>query len=114
MPSYSSLVITLALLLDMEAGAFKFPSLKARDPDNENKNEHKNENSKKDWHNPEYDGCPYDERFPQGCEILMPPFPTCMNAKFIDWMVYAMNDGSPNCCGDDLSACTCPVKNSEQ
>ena len=50
MPSYSSLVITLALLLDMEAGAFKFPSLKARDPDNENKNEHKNENSKKDWH----------------------------------------------------------------
>ena len=37
-----------------------------------------------------------------------------MNAKFIDWMVYAMNDGSPNCCGDDLSACTCPVKNSEQ
>ena len=62
---------------------------------------------------PEFQKCPDDDRFPVGCEILMPPYPGCLNAKLIDWIHYAATSGGPDCCGDDMSACRCPIKDSE-
>ena len=64
--------------------------------------------------NPQYSGCPTDVRFPEGCEVLMPPFPTCSNGSYMDWMAYATESGKANCCGEDLSACTCPIKETQQ
>ena len=69
------------------------------------------------WTDPEAElgnhiGCPEDDRFPVGCEMLMPPYPKCLEGDFVDWVHAAMIEGGPDCCGEDLTACKCPIKDS--
>ena len=69
------------------------------------------------WTDPEAElgnhiGCPHDDRFPQGCEMLMPPYPKCLEGDFVDWVHAAMIEGGPDCCGEDRTACKCPIKDS--
>ena len=61
-------------------------------------------------------GCPVndDENFDVKClEAAMPPFPMCTKLTPAEWVKKAV-DGSSRCCGDDLSECKCPVKDSER
>lgn len=68
--------------------------------------------------NPEYQGCPEDDRFPLGCELLMPPYPACLRGEYIQWVTAAVVQGGPHCCrkddqgNNDLSGCNCPAKDS--
>ena len=60
-------------------------------------------------------GCPVDddENFDVRClEAAMPPYPICTKLSPAEWVKKAV-DGSSRCCGDDLSECKCPVKDSE-
>lgn len=119
-------MIALTFLLGKGANAFQVPFLRANEDlqiDNETEGTAGNEPEGTAFGdgsgdgsgtlNPQFNGCPTDVRFPEGCEILMPPFPTCSNGSYMDWMAYATESGKANCCGDDLSACTCPVKGSQ-
>ena len=58
--------------------------------------------------------CPTDDSYSAEClKSAIPPWPICLcgshSAKyFVDKAV----ESAGRCCGDDLSKCTCPVKNS--
>ena len=127
MLSYSYSMIALTFLLGKGANAFQVPFLRANEDlqiDNETEGTAGNEpegtalgdgsGDGSGTLNPQFNGCPTDVRFPEGCEILMPPFPTCSNGSYMDWMAYATESGKANCCGEDLSACTCPIKETQQ
>ena len=103
MPSSLQITATLLLLLGAEA----FLNQKPKNEKDESKKE-------RGMRSPQYKGCPEDDRFPEDCEILMPPYPACKTAKVFEWIAYAIGSGGPHCCREDLSECRCPVKDSEQ
>mmetsp|Transcript_10732 Transcript_10732/g.22778 ORF Transcript_10732/g.22778 Transcript_10732/m.22778 type:complete len:116 (-) Transcript_10732:175-522(-) len=58
--------------------------------------------------------CPTDEQFNEEClAAVTPPFPICLKKSAADWVTQAQ-DAAPRCCGDDKSACRCPVKGSPE
>ena len=119
MPSHSHFMIALTFLLGTGANAFQVPFLRAKEDlkaGNETEGIAFGDGSGdgSGTLNPQYNGCPADVRFPKGCEALMPPFPMCTKGMYMEWMAYATESGKANCCGEDLSACTCPVKSSDQ
>lgn len=59
-------------------------------------------------------GCPKDERFDETClTAALPPFPMCRQQTAEEWVKKAV-DSKARCCGDDRSACRCPVTTSER
>ncbi len=58
--------------------------------------------------------CPTDESYPKTClDNVIPPWPIC---KFgtVEKFVAKAKDGATRCCGDDLSACKCPKKDTDK
>ncbi len=68
------------------------------------------EESQDDW----WKYCPQPEansKYSEECyKATTPPPFVCKNMKPDEWVEAAL-DSYPRCCGDDLSACKCPVKN---
>jgi hypothetical protein len=61
-----------------------------------------------------HEGCPTDDSFDPKClESVMPPYPICTKLPASEWVKKGI-DGASRCCGDDLSECKCPVKDSEK
>jgi hypothetical protein len=58
-------------------------------------------------------GCPKDDSYDPKClASAMPPYPICTRQTPAEWVKKAI-DGASRCCGDDLSDCKCPVKESD-
>ncbi|KAL7461659.1 hypothetical protein ACHAXS_002069 [Conticribra weissflogii] len=58
--------------------------------------------------------CPTDEQFNAEClASVTPPFPICLKKSAAEWVAQAQ-DAAPRCCGDDKSACRCPVKGTSE
>ncbi|CAB9502378.1 expressed unknown protein [Seminavis robusta] len=56
--------------------------------------------------------CPKDDAYGPACiRSVMPPWPICKFRNVDDFVEHA-KDGATRCCGDDLSACRCPKKDS--
>lgn len=61
-----------------------------------------------------HEGCPTDDSFDPKClESVMPPYPICNKLPASEWVKKGI-DGASRCCGEDLSECKCPVKDSEK
>ena len=59
-------------------------------------------------HCTEFD-CPSDPAFGECQNDLQPPFPICCKKTVAEWIESA-KDSATRCCGSDLTACKCPVK----
>jgi hypothetical protein len=56
--------------------------------------------------------CPKDDQYAAKClESVMPPYPICTKKTVDEWVVKAWQ-GHDDCCGDDMTMCKCPQKNS--
>lgn len=56
--------------------------------------------------------CPTSEDYSQTClDAITPPWPICMLYSAEYWVSSAI-DSATRCCGDDLSECNCPKKDS--
>lgn len=56
--------------------------------------------------------CPTDETFSNKClQSAIPPYPICLKASAKEWVEKALK-GHDDCCGEDLSSCKCPKKDS--
>jgi hypothetical protein len=61
-----------------------------------------------------YFDCPTsDDYSPQCLEIVTPPWPICLLKSSHEWVDKAI-DSASRCCGDDLSECKCPKKDTEK
>ena len=60
------------------------------------------------------DRCPTDGAYPTSClQNVMPPYPICTYNTAAKWVQKA-TAGHAHCCGQDLSTCSCPQKNSDK
>lgn len=112
-------IVALATLLKLGSlQAFQVPTKQLlRDySETENNNSASDNDNESDRRvSPAWDKCPKDDRFPASCDVIMPPFPTCMSGTLVEWIAYAQEDGLPNCCDvEDLSGCYCPIKNTQR
>ena len=58
--------------------------------------------------------CPTDDRYGTEClESAVPPYPIFFQKTAAEWVEKAFQ-GHVDCCGEDLSTCQCPQKNSDQ
>eukprot|EP00980_Cylindrotheca_fusiformis_P024344 scaffold11783_cov120-Cylindrotheca_fusiformis.AAC.4 len=56
--------------------------------------------------------CPTDESYSTKClESAIPPYPICLKASAKEWVEKSIK-GHDDCCGEDLSTCKCPEKES--
>ncbi len=57
--------------------------------------------------------CPTSDSYPESClDSVLPPWPICKFKTVDDW-VACSQDSATRCCGDDLSECKCPKKDTE-
>ena len=57
--------------------------------------------------------CPTSDSYPQTClDNVIPPWPICKLGSVDHWVEHA-KDGATRCCGDDLSQCRCPKKDTK-
>ena len=119
MTSFSAIAKALLVLgLQLNTGGDAFKVRDAVEEDHKQKLRHheilqQNENPHCNYTNPQYIGCPCDVNYHDTCHILMPPYPTCLAGTLSQWVGYALHDGGPDCCGNNLTNCTCPIKGSE-
>ena len=56
--------------------------------------------------------CPTSDAYgPQCLDSVTPPWPICL-LHSVDYWVDSAIDSATRCCGDDLSECNCPKKDS--
>jgi hypothetical protein len=56
--------------------------------------------------------CPTDDSYSAKClESAIPPYPICLKASAKEWVEKSLV-GHDDCCGEDMSTCKCPQKNS--
>ena len=54
--------------------------------------------------------CPNDENISDEClDHILPPFPICLKKSAAAWVDQA-RDAGKRCCGEDMSKCQCPKK----
>ena len=54
--------------------------------------------------------CPTDDRLDPKCLInIIPPWPICLFHD-VNYFLAKAEDGASRCCGDDISKCRCPKK----
>ena len=57
--------------------------------------------------------CPTDDSYLESClDSVIPPWPICKFHTVEDWVASA-KDSSSRCCGDDMSMCKCPKKDTQ-
>jgi len=57
--------------------------------------------------------CPKDDTISQTClDKILPPYPICLSRTAAEWVDHA-KDSATRCCGNDLSQCKCPVKDTQ-
>jgi hypothetical protein len=57
--------------------------------------------------------CPRsDDYSPECLDAITPPWPICLRHSSEEWVNIAI-DSIPRCCGDDLTNCKCPMKDSQ-
>jgi len=58
--------------------------------------------------------CPKDDSLDPKClENIIPPWPICLFHD-VDYFLSKSLDGSSRCCGDDISECKCPKKDTDK
>lgn len=58
--------------------------------------------------------CPSDDSLDPKCLInIIPPWPICLFYDLNYFLAKAV-DGSSRCCGDDISGCRCPKKDTDK
>lgn len=58
--------------------------------------------------------CPTDDSYPQSClDSAIPPWPICKFHTAESW-VDSAKDSATRCCGDDISECKCPKKDTQR
>jgi hypothetical protein len=65
------------------------------------------------WGSQEVHGdCPKDNQYTAKClQSVMPPYPICTKKTVDEWVAKAWQ-GHDDCCGEDMTTCKCPQKNS--
>mmetsp|Transcript_13566 Transcript_13566/g.25453 ORF Transcript_13566/g.25453 Transcript_13566/m.25453 type:complete len:163 (+) Transcript_13566:499-987(+) len=87
------------------------------DKEEQNKNNNKLSSSSSSsswWQMPKFNcfSCPTsDDYSPECLDPITPPWPICLRHSSEEWVDIAI-DSIPRCCGDDLSECKCPMKDS--
>jgi hypothetical protein len=58
--------------------------------------------------------CPTDDKYTAEClKSSIPPWPICLFHD-AEYFVTQAKDGATRCCGDDITECKCPKKDTEK